>query len=128
MEGSHSFNMEIASNPREQAICFEFIKALVDAYVPQGIVRAHRDTDVPRQQRDGWIKRYAALYKKKGWTPLEISREIQLEVRTGTWNERCRLQYNLAPNTICRIAGLKLQTRSCATAVHQGISLHRMVY
>jgi hypothetical protein len=107
-EGNHSFNLEIASTPQEQAICFEFIKALVDAYEPHGIVRARRGPDKPREQRNGWIKRYAELHKKRGWTPLEISREIQRELREGTWNERSRLQYNLAQNTILRIAGMKV--------------------
>jgi hypothetical protein len=108
-EGNHSFNVEIATTPQEQMICFEFIKALVDAYAPHGIVRGRRGPDKPREQRNGWIKRYAELHKKKGWTPLEISKEIQRELREGTWNERSRLQYNLAQNTILRIAGMKAQ-------------------
>jgi hypothetical protein len=107
-EGNHSFNLEIASTPKEQAICFEFIKALIDAYEPHGIVRSQRGPDKPREQRNGWIKRYAELHKKRGWTPLEISREIQRELREGTWNERSKLQYNLAQNTILRIAGMKI--------------------
>jgi hypothetical protein len=106
-EGNHSFNLEIASTPKEQAVCFEFIKALVDAYEPHGIIRSQRGPDKPRIQRNGWIKRYAELHKKRGWTPLEISKEIQRELREGTWNERSRLQYNLAQNTILRIAGMK---------------------
>jgi hypothetical protein len=109
-EGNHSFNLLIASTPREQAICLDFIKALVDAYAPHGIIRARREPDAPSKQRNGWIKRYAELHRRKGWTPLEISREIQRELREGTWNERSRLQYNLAPNTICRIAGMKLHS------------------
>jgi len=113
-EGNHSFNLEVASTRQEQAICFEFIRALVDAYAPHGIIRARREPDVPRKQRNGWIKRYAELHKRKGWTPLEISREIQRELREGTWNERLRLQYNLAQNTICRIAGLKLHSHHMA--------------
>jgi hypothetical protein len=107
-EGNHSFNLEIASTPQEQMICFEFIKALVDAYEPMGIVRGRRGPDKPREQRNGWIRRYADLHKKRGWTPLEISKEIQRELREGTWNERSRLQYNLAQNTILRIAGMKI--------------------
>jgi hypothetical protein len=107
-EGNHSFNLEIASTPKEQAVCIEFIKALVDAYEPHGIIRSQRGPDKPRVQRNGWIKRYAELHKKRGWTPLEISKEIQRELREGTWNERSRLQYNLAQNTILRIAGMKI--------------------
>jgi hypothetical protein len=107
-EGNHSFNLEIASTPKEQAICFEFIKALIDAYEPHGIIRSQRGPDKPREQRNGWIKRYAEQHKKRGWTPLEISREIQRELREGTWNERSKLQYNLAQNTILRIAGMKV--------------------
>jgi hypothetical protein len=107
-EGNHSFNLEIASTPQEQAICFEFIKALVDAYEPHGIIRGRRGPDKPREQRNGWIRRYADMHKKRGWTPLEISKEIQRELREGTWNERSRLQYNLAQNTILRIAGMKI--------------------
>jgi len=109
-EGNHSFNLEIASTPSEQAICLEFIKALVDAYAPHRIRRARREPDKPSQQRNGWIKRYAEMHKRKGWSPLEISKRIQRELREGTWNERSRLQYNLAQNTICRIAGLKLHS------------------
>src|SRR5258708_7619713 len=41
-EGNHSFNLEIASTPQEQTVCFEFIKALVDAYEPHGIIRGLR--------------------------------------------------------------------------------------
>jgi hypothetical protein len=111
-EGNHSFNLEIASTPQEQSVCFEFIKALVDAYEPHGIVRGRRGPDKPREQRNGWIKRYAELHKKRGWTPLEISKEIQRELREGTWNERSRLQYNLAQNTILRIAGMKIHTHT----------------
>lgn len=111
-EGNHSFNLEIASTPQEQSICFEFIKALVDAYEPHGIVRGRRGPDKPREQRNGWIRRYAELHKKRGWTPLEISKEIQRELREGTWNERSRLQYNLAQNTILRIAGMKIHSHA----------------
>ena len=107
-EGNHSFNLLVASTPREQRICFDFIKALAEAFAPQGIIRGRRQADSIRQQRNGWIKRYADMHKKRGWTPLEIAREIQKELRNGTWNERSRLQYNLANNTICKIAGLKI--------------------
>jgi hypothetical protein len=111
-EGNHSFNVEIASTPQEQMVCFDFIKGLVDAYAPHGIIRARRGPDKPREQRNGWIKRYAEMHKRRGWTPLEISKEIQKELREGTWNERSRLQYNLAHNTILRIAGMKMQSSS----------------
>jgi hypothetical protein len=107
-EGAHTFNMLIASTTKEQKACFEFIKALAEAFAPQGIVRGRRQADGTRQQRNGWIRRYAQMHRKRGWTPLEIAREIQKELRAGTWDERSRLQYNLASNTICKIAGLKL--------------------
>jgi len=107
-EGNHSFNLEMASNTREQAVCFDFIKAIAEAHGPQGIVRGHRQIDRPSQQRNGWIKRYAGEHRKRGWTSQEIAREIQKELREGTWNERSKLQYNLADNTICKIAGIKL--------------------
>ncbi len=107
-EGNYSFNLQIASTPKEQRVCFDFIKALAESFSPHGIVRGRRQADKPRQQRNGWIKRYADIHKKRGWTPLEIAREIQKELRNGTWDERSRLQYNLANNTICKIAGLKL--------------------
>jgi hypothetical protein len=110
-EGAHVFNLQIASTPREQKTCFEFIKALAEAFAPHGIIRGRREADKPRQQRNGWIKRYADMHRKRGWSPLEIAREIQKELRNGTWNERSRLQYNLSNNTIAKIAGLKLQTQ-----------------
>src|SRR5436190_20334356 len=99
-EGAHTYNLMIASTPKEQKICFEFIKALAEAFAPNGIVRGRRQADKPRQQRNGWIKRYADIHRKRGWSPLEIAREIQKELRNGTWNERRRLQYNLASHTI----------------------------
>jgi len=113
-EGNHSFNLQVASTPQEQKICVEFIKALAEAYDPQSIVRRQRQVDKPVQQRNGWIKRYAELYKKRGWRSFEITREIQKELRGGTWNERSRLQFNLANNTICKIAGLKMPHFSSA--------------
>jgi len=107
-EGNHSFNLQVASTPKEQKICIEFIKALAEAYAPQSIVRRQRQADKPVHQRNGWIKRYTELHRKRGWKTFEIAREIQKELRDGTWNERSRLQFNLANNTICKIAGLKL--------------------
>jgi hypothetical protein len=107
-EGNLSFNLQIASTPKEQRICLELIKALAEAYAPNSIVRRRRQADKPIQQRNGWIKRYADLHKRRGWRPFEITREIQKELRGGTWNERSRLQFNLANNTICKIAGFKL--------------------
>ncbi len=107
-EGNPSFNLQVASTPKEQAVCLEFIKALAEAHTPYGIVRRRREADGPLQQRNGWIRRYAQLHRKRGWAPLEIAREIQKELRDGTWNERSRLQYNIANNTICKIAGIKI--------------------
>ena len=107
-EGNPSFNLMIPSTPREQRVCFEFIKALAEAFSPNGIVRGRRQADGTRAQRNGWIRRYAQMHRKRGWTPIEIAREIQKELRQGTWDERSRLQYNLANNTILKIAGLKI--------------------
>lgn len=106
-EGNVSFNLQVATTPRERAICLEFVKALLEAYSPQGLVRGRRQIDKPRLQRDAWIRRYAGTHRKRGWMSGEILKEIQRELREGTWNERSRLQYNLALNTIGRIAGLK---------------------
>jgi hypothetical protein len=107
-EGAHVFNMHIASTTREQKICFDFIRSLAEAFAPNGIVRGRRKADGLRAQRNGWIRRYAQMHRKRGWSPVEIAREIQKELRQGTWDERHRLQYNLASNTICKIAGIKL--------------------
>lgn len=107
-EGNHSFNLLIASTPKEQAICIEFIKALVEAYSPQAITRGHREIDKPSVQRNGWIRRFAVVHRKRGWTAHEIARETQRELREGTWNQRRKLQYNLSVHTISKIAGLKL--------------------
>jgi hypothetical protein len=107
-EGNYSFNLQVASTPKEQRICLEFIKALAEAHTPHGLTRGRRVADKPVQQRNGWIKRYAMIHKKRGWGPLEIARDIQKQLRNGTWNERSRLQYNIANNTICKIAGIKI--------------------
>jgi len=107
-EGNRSYSLQVATTPQEQKICIEFIKALAEAYAPQSIVRRQRQADRPVHQRNGWIKRYAELHRKRGWRPFEIAREIQKELRGGTWDERSKLQFNLANNTICKIAGLKL--------------------
>lgn len=106
-EGNHSFNLEVAATPKEQTICLDFIKTLVESYSPEGIMRLRRQADKPKQQRDGWIKRFALMHKKRGWNVREVAQEIQRELREGTWNRRSRLQYNLAFNTICKIAGFK---------------------
>jgi len=82
------------------------------AYSPHGVVRGRRQIDKPSLQRNGWIKRYAESCKKRGWRALNIAQEIQKELREGTWNERSRLQYNLADGTICKIAGMKISHRS----------------
>jgi len=111
-EGNSSFNEEVASTPRELVICFQFIKGLLAAHSPYGIVRGRREIDKPSLQRNGWIKRYAESCKKRGWMAVDIAREIQKELREGTWNERLRLQYNLADGTICKIAGMKISHRS----------------
>lgn len=111
-EGNPSFNVQVASTPKEQNICFEFIKALVEAYSPQAITRGHRQIDKPALQRNGWIRRFAGMHRKKGWTTYEIVHEVQKELREGTWNQRSKIQYNLAPNTISKIAGLKLTSFS----------------
>ena len=110
-EGNFSFNGEVASTPRELAICFQFIKGLLAANSPYGVVHGRREIDKPALQRNGWIKRYAESCKKRGWVVGEIAHEIQKELREGTWNERSRLQYNLAGGTICKIAGMKISHR-----------------
>ncbi len=107
-EGNQSYNLLIASTPKEQIICIDFIKALVEAYTPLAIVRGHREIDRPSLQRNGWIRRFADVHKKRGWTARDIVRETQRELREGTWNQRRKLQYNLSENTISKIAGLKL--------------------
>jgi hypothetical protein len=109
-EGNPSFNVQMASTPKEQAICFDFIKALVEAYSPEAIRRGSRQIDRPALQRNGWIKRFAGVHRKRGWSAREIVREAQKELREGTWNQRSKVQYNLAPNTISKIAGLKLSS------------------
>ena len=111
-EGNYLFNLQIASTPRHQRLCMEFIKVLVDAQAPHGIVRSRREADRPVRQRNGWIKRYALVHKKRGWNPREIARDIQKELRNGTWNERSRIRYNIADNTICKIAGMKIAQRA----------------
>jgi hypothetical protein len=108
-EGNQSFNLEIAATPNEQTICLQFIRGLLAAYSPFGLVRGRRQVDKPTLQRNGWIKRFALNYKKRGWVPREIAQEIQKELREGTWNERSKLQYNLAGPTICKIAGMKVR-------------------
>lgn len=107
-EGNTSYNIQVASTPGEQRICVEFIKAIAEAHAPEGIVRGRRTADIPIQQRNGWIRRYARIQKKRGWSTAEIAHEIQKQLRNGTWDERSRLQYNIANNTICKIAGIKL--------------------
>jgi hypothetical protein len=107
-EGNMSFNLLIASTPPEQVICIEFIKALVEAYSPQAIIRGHRQIDLPTRLRNDWIKRFAGIQKRRGWSPHEIVRETQKELREGTWNHRLKIQFNLAPTTISKIAGFKL--------------------
>jgi hypothetical protein len=110
-EGNPSFNGEVASTPRELAVCFQFIKGLLAAHSPYGIVRGRREIDMPSQQRNGWIRRSAESYQKRGWVAVDIARRIQKELRAGTWNERSRLQYNLAGGTIAKIAGMKISHR-----------------
>jgi len=110
-EGNPSFNLQIASTPNEQKTCLQVIQALSEAFSPHGLVRGRRQVDQPRQQRNGWIKRYAGMHKKRGWSNSEIAKEIQRELRNGTWDERTRRIYNLGDTTICKIAGLKLETR-----------------
>ncbi|OGR89025.1 MAG: hypothetical protein A2992_04325 [Elusimicrobia bacterium RIFCSPLOWO2_01_FULL_59_12] len=112
LEGNHPFNMEIAATANGLTICVQFIRGLLAAYSPFGLVRGRRQVDKPAQQRNGWIKRYAKTYKKRGWIAREIAREIQKELREGTWNERSKLQYNLAGDTICKIAGMKISHRN----------------
>jgi hypothetical protein len=107
-EGNPSYNLQIASTPKEQAICIEFIKALVEACSPGAIIRRYRDVDKPRLQRDGWIRRFAGVHRKRGWSAREIIHATQRELREGTWNQRSKLQYNLSMNTISKIAGVKL--------------------
>lgn len=107
-EGNCSFNLHVASTPREQKTCLEFIKALAEAYAPHSIIRKRREPDKPVHQRNGWIKRYSLFCKKRGWRHPKIVRDIQEQLRSGTWNERSRIQYNIADNTICKIAGIKI--------------------
>jgi len=107
-EGNFLFNLQIASTSLHQLICVDFIKALADAQAPHGLIRGRREADKPTQQRNGWIKRNAQYYKKRGWRPREIVGELQKELRNGTWNERSKLQFNIAFTTICKIAGLKI--------------------
>jgi hypothetical protein len=111
-EGNLSYNLHIASTTKEQAICIEFIKALVDACAPGTIVRRYRQTDKPMLQRNGWIKRFAGIHRKRGWSVWEVVQEAQKELREGTWNQRMRRQYNLSNSTISKIAGLKLAPMS----------------
>jgi hypothetical protein len=108
-EGNYRFNLHVASTPAQQRVCLEFIKALVDADAPYGIMRGRRRPDPPVRQRNGWIRRYTAFHRRRGWRPAEIVRGIQRELRSGSWNQRgARVQYNIAENTICKIAGMKL--------------------
>jgi len=109
-EGNFLFNLQIASTSQHQLICVDFIKALADAQAPHGLIRGRREADKPTQQRNGWIKRNAQYYRKRGWRPREIVGELQKELRNGTWNERSKLQFNIATATICKIAGLKITT------------------
>lgn len=113
-EGNFLFNLQIASTPQHQRICLAFIKALADAQTPHGLIRGRREADKPTQQRNGWIKRNAHYYKKRGWRPREIVRELQKELRNGTWNERSKLQYNIADTTLCKIGGMKITHTSWA--------------
>ena len=112
LEGNYTYNMEIAATANELTFCIQFIRGLLAAYSPFGLVRGRRQIDKPSLQRNGWIKRYAGSCKKRGWGAADIAREIQKELREGTWNERSRLQYNLADGTICKIAGIKISHRS----------------
>jgi hypothetical protein len=112
IEGNFSYNMEIAATTTELTFCIQFIRGLLAAYSPFGLARGRRQVDKPAQQRNGWIKRYADACKKRGWIAGKIAREIQKELRDGTWNERSRLQYNLAGGTICKIAGMKISHRN----------------
>lgn len=111
-EGNFLFNLQVASTSRQQRICLEFIKALADAQAPFGLIRGRREADKPTQQRNGWIKRNTQYYKKRGWQPREIVGELQKELRSGTWNERSKLQFNIAASTICKIAGMKIKNAS----------------
>lgn len=111
-EGNYLFNLQVASTPQHQRLCMEFIKALAEAQVPHGIVRRRREADKPLQQRNGWIKRYARWHRRRGWGAWEIAREIQKELMNGTWNERSKVHYNIAGNTICKIAGIKISRRT----------------
>jgi hypothetical protein len=113
-EGNFLFNLQVASTPQQQRLCMEFIKALAEAQVPHGIIRRRREADKPLRQRNGWIRRYARLHRRRGWGALEIAREIQKELMNGTWNERSKIHYNIAGNTICKIAGIKLSRREGA--------------
>jgi hypothetical protein len=108
-EGNFLFNLQVASTFQEQRICHEFIKSLAEAQVPHGLMRGRREADRPTQQRNGWIRRNVDYYKKKGWRSREIVGELQKELRSGTWNERSKLQYNIADATICKIAGIKIK-------------------
>lgn len=107
-EGNYSFNLQIASTPLEQRICLEFIKALVEALNPHSIQWRRRQPDKPVQQRNGWIRREAVLLRRRGWSAREIASEIQKYLRNATWNQRSRLQFNIANSTVCKIAGIKI--------------------
>jgi hypothetical protein len=106
-EGNQSYNLHIASTMKEQVICVEFIKALAEASAPGTLVRKYRQTDKPTVQRNGWIRRFAGIHRKRGWSSQEVVQEAQKELREGTWNQRLRMQYNLSISTISKIAGLK---------------------
>jgi hypothetical protein len=111
-EGNFLFNLQVASTAKDHRICMDFIKALADAQAPHGLIRGRREADKPTQQRNGWIKRNAQYYKKRGWRAREIVGELQKELRNGTWNERSKLQFNIATSTICKIAGIKITSTS----------------
>lgn len=113
-EGNYLFNLQIPSTPKDRRLCMEFIAALADAQAPHGIVRSRREADAPVRQRNGWIKRTALVQKMRGWSPRDIAKDIQKELRNGTWDRRSRIQYNIADNTICKIAGIKIPPRSFA--------------
>ena len=87
-EGNYLFNLQVASTPRDQRICLDFIRVLAESQVPHGLVRGRREADKPTQQRNGWIRRNAQYYKKRGWRPREIGWELLKEILNGTWNER----------------------------------------
>ena len=84
----------------------------MEAYSPQAITRGHRQIDKPALQRNEWIRKFAGIHRKRGWSAHEIVSQTQRELREGTWNQRLKLQYNLSVHTISKIAGLKLAPMS----------------